>query len=176
MLQQIERAEKQQRTSPIHVRKFGHLVYEVSDIERSVKFWTEVMGFKVSDRNERGMVFLRFGADHHGIGLKPGKKERRPRPEDGNAIEHLAIEVANVDALFDARDYLRSQGIPIVFEGRKGAGCNYAVNFEDPDGYQFELYADMDQIDEGGKMRPPEQFRPAPSLEEAIAKPLPLRW
>jgi hypothetical protein len=87
-----------------------------------------------------------------------------------------ALEVANIDALFEARDYLRSQGIPIVFEGRKGAGCNYAVNFQDPDGYQFELYADMDQIDESGKMRPPEQFRPAPSLEEAVTKPLPLRW
>jgi hypothetical protein len=63
-----------------------------------------------------------------------------------------------------------------VFEGRKGAGCNYAVNFEDPDGYQFELYTDMDQIDESGKTRPAEQFRPAPSLEDAVAQPLPLRW
>jgi catechol 2,3-dioxygenase-like lactoylglutathione lyase family enzyme len=104
MLQEIDAAATEQRTTPIHVRKFGHLVYEVSDVERSVKFWTDVMGFRVSDRNTHGMVFLRFGADHHGIGLKPGKKPHRPQPEDGNAIEHLAMEVANIDALFEARD------------------------------------------------------------------------
>lgn len=164
------------RTSPIHVRKFGHLVYEVSDIERSVKFWTEVMNFKVSDVNEKGMVFLRYGSDHHGIGLKPGKTAARPKPSDGLMVEHLAMEVANIDALFEAREYLREHNVPIVFQGRKGAGCNYSVYFNDPDGYQFELYTNIDQVDESGRTRPASQFRPAKSLEEAVANPLPLRW
>ncbi|MCZ6849271.1 MAG: VOC family protein, partial [Alphaproteobacteria bacterium] len=39
-------------TSHIKVNKLGHMVYEVSDIERSVKFWTEVMGFEETDRND----------------------------------------------------------------------------------------------------------------------------
>ena len=56
-------------TSPIKVNKLGHMVYEVSDVERTVKFWTEVMGFTETDRNEHGMVFFRCGADHHAIGL-----------------------------------------------------------------------------------------------------------
>ena len=38
-------------TSPISVNKLGHFVYEVTDIEKSVKFWTEVMGFIETDRN-----------------------------------------------------------------------------------------------------------------------------
>ncbi len=46
-------------SSPINVKKIGHLVYEVSDVDRTVKFWTEMLGFKISDRNEFGMVFLR---------------------------------------------------------------------------------------------------------------------
>jgi catechol 2,3-dioxygenase-like lactoylglutathione lyase family enzyme len=166
----------QRRSSPIHVRKFGHLVYEVSDIERSVKFWTEVMNFKVSDVNEKGMVFLRYGSDHHGIGLKPGESDHRAKPADGLIIDHLAMEVANVDALFEAREYLRERGVPIVFEGRKGPGGNYSINFLDPDGHEFELYTDIDQIDESGRTRPPSQFRRAKSLEEAVANPLPLRW
>ena len=40
--------------TPVKVKKIGHVVYRVSDVERSVKFWTEVMGFKESDRNEHG--------------------------------------------------------------------------------------------------------------------------
>ena len=164
------------KMSPIRVLKFGHLVYEVSDVERTAKFWTDVMGFQVSDVNGKGMVFLRYGTDHHGIGLKLGKAKRRPTPADGLMVEHLAMEVANVDALLEARDYLREIGIGIVFEGRKGAGCNYSVYFEDPDGYQFELYCNIDQIDENGQTRPATQYRPARSLEEAVANPLPLSW
>ena len=56
-------------TTPVRVKKLGHLVYEVSNLERSLHFWTEIMGFHISDRNEKGMVFLRYGSDHHAIGL-----------------------------------------------------------------------------------------------------------
>lgn len=162
------------RPTPIRVRKLGHLVYEVSDVERSKKFWTEIMGFKVSDVNAKGMVFLRCASDHHGIGLKPGKGDRRPA--EGLMVEHLALEVANIGALFEAREFLKENGVPIIFEGRKGAGCNYSVYCLDPDGFQFELYTNIDQVDESGRTRPPSQFRPANSLEEAVENPLPLRW
>jgi catechol 2,3-dioxygenase-like lactoylglutathione lyase family enzyme len=164
------------RPSPIKVKKLGHLVYEVSDVERSRKFWTEVMGFTVSDVNEQGMCFLRTNADHHGIGLKPGKKARRPEASAGLQVEHLALEVENIDALFAARSYLKEQGIPVVWEGRKGAGGNFGVTFLDPDGYQFELYCGMDQIDASGRTRPASQFFRADSLEVAVANPLPKTW
>lgn len=163
-------------TSPIKPRKLGHLVYEVSDVERTVKFWTEVMGFEEIDRNEIGMVFFRCGADHHAIGLKPAKKGGRPKPEDGLNVEHLAIEVDNADVLLQAREFLKKNNIPIVFEGRKGAGCNTSLHFLDPDGYEFELYCDMDQIDETGRKRPESQFHRVNSLEDAIANPLPKEW
>lgn len=162
--------------SPIEVQKIGHFVYEVSNVERTAKFWKEVMGFKEADRNEIGMIFLRCNADHHGIGLKPGKAGRRPLPQDGLNVEHLAMAVPNIDVLVKARDYLKANGIPIVFEGRKGAGCNIAVNFLDPDGYEFEIYCDMDQIDETGRTRAHDQYRRANSLEEAIANPVSKDW
>jgi len=92
-------------TSPINVKKLGHLVYEVSDVERSAKFWTEVMGFQVSEANEIGMVFLRCGSDHHAIGLKPSKHPRRPAASEGLKIEHLAFEVGSIDVLVKARGH-----------------------------------------------------------------------
>ncbi len=165
-------------TSPIKVSKLGHLVYEVTDVERTVKFWTEVMGFIETDRNEHGMVFFRCGPDHHAIGLKPAKPTatRRPKSEEAMRVEHLALEVENTDALLAAKDYLEANNIPIVFEGRKGAGCNYSLHFHDPDGFEFELYCLMDQIGEDGKLRPVDQFRRAGTLAEAIANPLPKSW
>lgn len=163
-------------TSPIKVRKLGHLVYEVSDVERTVRFWTEVMGFTETDRNEYGMVFLRHGRDHHSIGLAPGKPPVRDQDDGVRHVQHLAFEVDNTDVLLAARRYFEENGIPIVFEGRKGAGCNYSINFLDPDGYEFEIYCNMDQIDETARLRPPSQFRRAPTLDEAIANPVPKSW
>lgn len=160
--------------SPIKVNKLGHFVYEVSDIERTVKFWTEMMGFEETDRNAHGMVFFRCGADHHAIGLKPGKA--KTRPASGMQMEHLAFEVDNIDMLFKARDFMRENNIPITFEGRKGAGCNIGINFQDPDGYEFEIYCQMDQIDETGRLRPEEQFNRVNSLEEARDNPVPETW
>ncbi|HEY4134083.1 MAG TPA: VOC family protein [Alphaproteobacteria bacterium] len=163
-------------TSPIQVNKLGHLVYEVSDMERSVRFWTEVMGFHETDRNEIGMVFFRCGVDHHAIGLKPTKTKTARNMESGLQVEHLALEIANTEMLVKARDYLKANGIPIVFEGRKGAGCNYAVNFLDPDGYEFEIYCSMDQIEATGRLRPKTQFIRANNLEDALANPVPTVW
>jgi len=165
-----------QGTSPIRVNKLGHLIYEVSDVERTARFWSEVMGFEESDRNDIGMVFFRCGPDHHAIGLKPGKAARRPETGAALKMEHLAMEVDNVDVLFKARDYLKQNGIPVVFEGRKGAGGNIALHFNDPDGYEFELYCGMDQIGDAQRSRPADQFRRVKSLEDAVANPLPKTW
>ncbi len=168
--------EEYKGTSPIKVKKLGHLIYEVTDVERTVKFWTEMMGFEETERNEHGMVFFRCGADHHSIGLKPAKASRRPNSEQNIKVEHLAFEVENVDVLLKARDFMRENNIPITFEGRKGAGCNIGINFLDPDGYEFEIYCQMDQIDETGRLRPAEQFKRAKGLEEAIANPVQETW
>jgi catechol 2,3-dioxygenase-like lactoylglutathione lyase family enzyme len=164
--------------SPIRVNKLGHFVYEVSDVERSVKFWKEVMGLVETDRNEKGMVFFRCGADHHAIGLKPMKKGKAPKRDmaGGLQMEHLAFEVNDVDILKKAKAYLQANNIPIIFEGRKGAGCNISINFLDPDGYEFEIYCEMDQIKPDGRLRPATQFRPKNPLEEAIENPVLKDW
>ena len=160
-------------TSPIKVNKLGHLVYEVSDVERTVRFWTDVMGFVETDRNDIGMVFFRCGADHHAIGLKPGKADSRAPSDQALRMEHLALEVDSVEDLLKARAWLNENDIPVVFEGRKGAGGNAALHFRDPDGYEFELYCGMDQIDDAGHLRPPDQFHRVGSLEDVVANPLP---
>ena len=165
-------------TSPIRVNKLGHFVYEVSDIERTVKFWKEVMGLIETDRNEKGMVFFRCGADHHAIGLKPMAKGKVPKRDmtGGLQMEHLAFEVADVEILKNAKAYLKANNIPISFEGRKGAGCNISINFLDPDGYEFEIYCEMDQIGADGRLRPATQFRPKNPLEDAIENPVQKTW
>jgi len=160
-------------TTPIAVRKLGHLVYEVSDIERTTAFWTDIMGFTVSDVNEKGMVFLRTAGDHHSIALVPTNKTGRPARDAGVQFHHLAMEVGSMQELYAARAFLRERNIPLTYEGRRGPGGNTGLEFCDPDGYVFEIYCDMDQVGPDGRSRPSEQFHRARSLEEAEAHPLP---
>ena len=161
-------------TTPIKGKKLGHVVYEVSDVERSTQFWTEIMGFHVSDRNENGMVFLHCAGDHHTIALVPSPGKQKPARTDPATLQihHWAMEVDSMETLLKAREFLQARGIEIAYEGRRGAGGNPGIEFKDPDGYIVEIYYGMDQITELGKSRPAAQWKRAHTLEEAIENPL----
>jgi len=159
---------------PFGIRKIGHVVLRVSDLARSVEFYTQVLGFKVSDvypdeMMPGGMVFLRFNTDHHGVALVGGLDG----PSAGRELHHFAFEVATLDEVFRARRHLRAHGVPISFEGRRRAGVQIAVEFKDPDGHWLEIYWGLDQVGTDGAVRPKEQWDWAHSLEEAIDRPVP---
>ena len=166
--------EQKQSKVPFEIKKLGHAVYYVADMDRSVKFYTEVLPFYVTDVNEQGMVFLRCQTDHHTLAFAPRPNGAQP-PSEYLRLSHLAFEVPSMDDLFRIRDWLREHDVTITFEGRKGPGCNPGVEFLDPDGYTIELYAGMEQIGWNGKSRPPELWRRAKSLEEAMANQPPTR-
>jgi catechol 2,3-dioxygenase len=141
---------------PFQLRKLGHVVLNVTDLEAAVRFYTEVLGLQVSDRYPDsmvpgGMVFMRYGTDHHGVALVGGaaKLER-------SSLNHFAFEAGSPDEVFRARAWLRQRGVPIVFEGRRRAGCQLAV----------------DQVGSSGSVRPPSEWRQARTLEDAVANPV----
>jgi catechol 2,3-dioxygenase len=154
------------------LRKIGHVVLNVSDIEASVRFYSEVLGLQISDRYPDtmvpgGMVFLRCNTDHHGVALVGGAKKL-----ERTSLNHFAFEVGSPDEVFRARDWLKQRGVPIVFEGRRRAGCQLAVEFQDPDGNNLEIYWGLDQIGTGAAARPASEWRPARTLEDAVANPV----
>ena len=159
--------------SQFELRKIGHVVLNVSDLEASVRFYTEVLGLQISDRYPEtmvpgGMVFMRCNTDHHGVALVGGasKLER-------SSLNHFAFEVGSPDEVFRARAWLRSHNVPIVFEGRRRAGCQIAIEFQDPDGNNLEIYWNIDQVGTTGEVRPPSEWRQARTLEDAVANPVP---
>jgi catechol 2,3-dioxygenase-like lactoylglutathione lyase family enzyme len=154
------------------LRKIGHVVLNVTDLERSVRFYTEVLGLQISDRYPESMVpggmgFMRCNTDHHGVALVGGaaKTER-------TTLNHFAFEVGSVDEVVRARTWLRERGVPIVFEGRRRAGCQIAIEFQDPDGNNLEIYWSIDQVGTEGQARPASEWRQAKTLEDAVANPV----
>ena len=159
--------------APFQLRKIGHVVLNATDLDASVRFYTELLGLQVSDRYPPdmvpgGMVFMHVGGDHHGIALVGGatKTER-------NSLNHFAFEVGSPDEVFRARAWLRKQGVPIHFEGRRRAGCQIAVEFRDPDNHSLEIYWGVDQVGSDGRVRLANEWHGVKSLEEAIANPVP---
>ena len=157
-------------TLPFAVRKLGHVVVNVADLETSKRFYTEVLGFQPTDiygddKMPGGMVFLRCNGDHHCLALIGGAP---PAGEARRTLHHLAFELATLDEVFRARDHLRRHGATIVYEGRRRAGCQVSVEFLDPDGHHLELFWGLDQIGTDGRVRPADEWRQTATLEDAV--------
>ena len=158
---------------PFRIGKIGHVVLNVTDLERSVRFYTQVLGFQISDVYAEdmmpgGMVFMRCNTDHHGVALVGEMTARSANAE----LNHLAFEVSSLDEVLRARDHLKKHGIAIDFEGRRRAGVQIAVEFRDPDGHRLEIYWGLDQVGSDGQVRPSSEWKGAKSLKEAIADPV----
>lgn len=159
---------------PFEIKKLGHMVLMVKDIKRSIDFYTQVMGMRVSDiypetMMKGGMAFMRFNNDHHGLGIVGGMQEDAKNKE----LHHLAFEVETVAEVLRARDHLKKHNVKIDFEGRRRAGAQIAVEFRDPDNHVLEIFWGLDKLGPAESARPPEEWREEFSLEDAINNPPP---
>ena len=142
-------------THPIRISKIGHVGLYCRDLPRMVDFYTKVLGFHVSDVNEKGMTFLRFGADHHSFVLAPAAQP----PSGPTVLQQIAMEVADLDALKRIRAYLLEQGVKASAIKHEGPGSDYTFDFDDPEGNRLQFFCEMDQIGWDGKSRPKEQWK-----------------
>ncbi len=155
------------------LRKIGHVVLNCRDLDRSIRFYTEVLGFQVSDVYPAdmvpgGMAFLRCNTDHHGIGLVGGLEGDATNLD----LNHIAFEVGSLDEVLLATRRLHEHGATIDFEGRRRAGVQIAVEFRDPDGHRLEIYWGIDQVGSDGRVRPPAEWKGVHSFREAIENPV----
>jgi catechol-2,3-dioxygenase len=121
----------------IGLRRLQHLVLWVSDVERSVHFYTEVLGFEVKARYPNA-AFLRIpgSADDHHLGLfeqsgASGPDERVAR------MYHSAWEVGELGDLARARRRLLEVGSLV---GQSDHGVSLSLYAKDPDGLEFEVF------------------------------------
>jgi len=117
-------------------RKLGHVGIYVKDLERTTKFYTEVVGLKVSDEFQGKAVFMRCSHDHHDTVAFQLPQEKLERAgNDRSEIQQIAYEVDRIE-----------------------------VEFRDPDGNKVQFYCDMEQIGWDDRSRPPELWRPDKNL------------
>jgi catechol 2,3-dioxygenase len=154
-------------TEPIDPRTdIGHVHLKVSDLERAVRFYTEVLGFEVQQRWGDEAAFISAGGYHHHIGLNTWQSRGGPPPPPGTTgLFHFAIRYPDRRSLAKALKRVVEAGVPL--DGASDHGVSEAIYLRDPDENGIELYRD----------RPREEW-PRPSDGDGVAMmtaPLDLR-
>jgi len=123
-------------------------VLKVRDVKKSVEFYQQVVGLKVSDWIDDRMVFMRSAEDHHDLALLQLPPGAIDRPQgDYASVEHFSYRVESMEEIFKITEMLQQRGIKIDRgPGRHGPGENTFIVFNDPDGHLVEFYSDMEQI------------------------------
>jgi catechol 2,3-dioxygenase len=113
----------------------------VSDLERAIAFYRDVLGFEVQHRYGDEAAFLSAGGYHHHIGLNTWESKGGPPPPRGTTgLYHLAIRYPDRQTLAQAVKQVVDAGVPL--SGASDHGVSEAIYLEDPDQNGIELYRD----------------------------------
>ena len=119
-----------------------HTMLRVGNMERSVKFYTEVMGMKLlrtTDRPEQKytLAFVGYGAENTQAVIELTYNYGVDKYDLGNAFGHLAIEVPDA---YKACETVKAKGGTVSRDAGPVKGGSTVIAFvQDPDGYKIEL-------------------------------------
>ncbi|HSD64815.1 MAG TPA: VOC family protein [Ignavibacteriaceae bacterium] len=124
----------------------GHIHLTVSDLEKSLKFYRDLLGFEVTTWYGNSAVFLSAGGYHHHIGLNTwAGKNATPPPPGHTGMYHFAILLPDRKELAKVFKRLWETNYPI--EGASDHGVSESIYLTDPDGNGVEIYADKPESD-----------------------------
>ncbi|MBY0328600.1 VOC family protein [Patescibacteria group bacterium] len=124
----------------------GHVHLTVADLERSLLFYRDILGFEITTRYGDSAVFLSAGGYHHHIALNTwAGKGATPPPVGHTGLYHFAILYPTRKELALILQKLIKEQYPL--SGTADHGVSEAIYLNDPDGNGVELYADRPRSD-----------------------------
>lgn len=148
----LQRAKPYQ-PDPIKVLKLDHIVLRVPDFQETVRFFTDVLNFKISDTRHKpdGEMYFAFmrcfpNPYHHSFGIAQG---------DDLRMFHIAFKVADINDVGTARNRLLNYNVPVIFgPGRHLASGSIFMYFLDSDGLTLEYTLGMEEFPEENPREP----------------------
>jgi lactoylglutathione lyase len=119
-----------------------HTMLRVGDLDRSIKFYTDVLGMKLLRRKDYPdgkftLAFIGYGDESANTVIELTYNWDTDRYDLGDGYGHIALEV---DDVYDATEAIRQRGGKIIRDaGPMNAGTTIIAFVEDPDGYPIEL-------------------------------------
>jgi catechol 2,3-dioxygenase len=119
----------------------GHVHLKVSDLDRAIAFYRDVLGFELMQRMGDEAAFLSAGGYHHHIGLNTWESQSgSPPPPGTTGLYHVAIRYPDRQTLAQAVRAVVDAGVPL--SGASDHGVSEAIYLRDPDQNGIELYRD----------------------------------
>lgn len=152
--------------------KIGHVHLRVSDLDRAVAFYRDILGFEVTQRYGDQAAFLSAGGYHHHIGLNTWQSRGGSAPPEGHTgLYHAAFLYPDRASLGAVIKRVVAAGIPL--DGAADHGVSEAVYLRDPDENGVEVYRDRPERDwprapEGKLLMVNDRLDVAALMDEAV--------
>ncbi|MFT4231351.1 MAG: VOC family protein [Leucobacter sp.] len=137
--------------------KFQHTTIGTTDVAPMAEFFTDVIGFRISDQlGDGNFAWFRSDRDHHTLAIV--------RVGSAGDIDHYSYDLSEWEDFKSWCDRLTELDVPVTWgPGRHGPGNNLFVFFDDPAGNHIELSAEMEKFYDDRVEYVPRRWTPAPS-------------
>jgi catechol 2,3-dioxygenase-like lactoylglutathione lyase family enzyme len=143
---EVDPAPPAEWNAPVIPRKVTHTVLNTPDVDRSMAFYTDVLGFRLSDWSAHQMAFLRCNTDHHAVAFNQAPHA---------SLNHIAYELPSMEDVMRGIGNFRRHGRTQMWgPGRHGPGNNVFCYFQDASGLVCEYTSDVQQIVDDEKWVP----------------------
>ena len=130
--------------------RIGHVVLKVRDLDRSLAFYRDLLGFKVVSELSNVMIFLAAdGQNHHDLALLRVGQQAASAVPTAVGLYHVAIQLADWEAVRAAHALLAERGL---LRGAVDHGVSRSLYTADPDGNEIELYCDAPRSEWEGRI------------------------
>jgi len=126
--------------------RIGHVHLKIRDMEKSIAFYQNYLGMKITENLNNAFVFMSAGEMHHELALQEvGESAALPGRHDVG-LYHVAFEVPNKQTLIKTYQKIKQGGIDVYPVDHR---ISWALYFNDPDGNGVEVYWDTRKLPRG---------------------------